>query len=584
MTAIRVNRRSVLRGIAASGAAGALGALLAACGGGNTATDTPKPAATTGGAAPTTAAPTTAAATTAPAPTTATTGGATQAAPATVSSAPTTAATQAASAVKKGGTLKAGTDGDMLTFDPLTSGAYADREIYYNLYDSLVAIDANLKIIPSLAESWETPDPKTYIFHLRKDVKFHDGTDFNADAVKFNLNRYLTDPKSVRAPEINSIQTIDVVDPSTVKLSLKAPFAPLLANLVDRAGMMLSPKAVQALGNDALAQKPVMAGSGPYMFVEWMKDDHTTLQRNPNYWKKDASGTQLPYLDKITYRPITDATVLLTNLKTGDLDVSYSIAAKDVAGVKSGSELMLKDAPGLGFNGISFNVTKPPFDKKEVRQAVAEILDRDQINKTVFFGVNTVGQGPIPPSSWAFDAGLKPYGGNVDKAKQYLAAAGMASGVSFELKIGSGSPTTTQLAQLLKDQMAKAGMNVTLTQEERTTLSNDQNTGNFQMLLFGWSGRIDPDGNLYNIFHTGGGLNYGKYSSPQVDDLLDKARAASDQAQRKDLYQQAQKAIVDDAAMAFYNFVPAYLVTQPKVQGVQLYPDFMMRFESAWLK
>jgi peptide/nickel transport system substrate-binding protein len=583
MALTRVNRRLVLRGIAAAGASGVLGALLAACGG-STATDTPKPAATTGTTG-TTSAPTTAAAQptaasgSAPA---ATTGAATQPAPATVGS----AATQAASTgpVKKGGTLKAGTDGDMLTFDPLTSGAYADREIYYNLYDSLVAIDTSLKIIPSLAESWETPDPMTYIFHLRKDVKFHDGTDFNADAVKFNLNRYLTDPKSVRAPEINSIQTIDVVDPYTVRLSLKAPFAPLLANLVDRAGMMLSPKAVQTLGNDTLAQKPTAAGSGPYMFVEWVTNDHTTLQRNPNYWKKDAAGNQLPYLDKLTYRPITDATVLLANLKTGDLDVSYSIAAKDVSSVKSGSELILKDAPGLGFNGLGFNVTKPPFDKKEVRQAVAEVLDRDQINKTVFFGVNTVGQGPIPPSSWAFDAGLKPYSGSVDKAKQYLAAAGMPNGVSFELKIASGSPTTTQFAQLLKDQLAKAGITMTITQEERATLSNDQNTGNFQMLLFGWSGRIDPDGNLYNIFHTGGGLNYGKYSSPQVDSLLEKARATSDQAQRKDLYQQAQKLIVDDAAMAFYSFVPAYLITRPNVQGMQLYPDFMMRFEGAWLK
>ena len=491
----------------------------------------------------------------------------------------------AAGAVKKGGTLKAGLDGDILSFDPLTSGAYADREVFYNMYDSLVAIDTNLKIIPALAESWDIPDPKTYIFHLRKDVKFHDGTDFNADAVKFNLNRYLTDPKSVRGPEINSIQTIDVVDPYTVKLTLKTAFGPLLANLVDRAGMMLSPKAIQSLGPDALVQKPLNAGSGAFKFVEWLKDDHITLERNPNYWKKDAAGNALPYLDKITYRPITDATVLLANLRTGDLDISYSIASKDVAGVKSGSELVLKETPGLNWNSIEFNTAKEPFNKKELRQAVAEALDRDQINKTVYFGVNQVGQGPIPPSSWAYDANLKPYGANIDKAKQYLAAGGMPSGFSFELKISSGSPTTTQLAQLVKDQLAKAGMNVTIVQQERTKTNDDQNNGNFQCILpFTWSGRIDPDGNLFNIFHTGGGLNYGKLTDPQVDDLLEKARAAGDQAQRKDLYQQAQKLIVDDAPVAFYGYAPAYLVSQPKVQGVSLYPDFMMRFDSAWLK
>jgi peptide/nickel transport system substrate-binding protein len=229
-------------------------------------------------------------------------------------------------------------------------------------------------------------------------------------------------------------------------------------------------------------------------------------------------------------------------------------------------------------------VTKDPFTKKELRQAVCEALDRDQINKTVYFGVNTVGQGAIPPSSWAFDANYKPYGANIAKAKEYLAAGGQPNGFTFDLKIGSGSPTTTQLAQLIKDQMAKAGITMNIVQEERTTLSNDQMSGNFQMVTFGWSGRPDPDGNLYNIFHTGGGLNYGAYSSPQVDDLLEKARAASDQAQRKDLYQQAQKLIVGDGAMAFYGFTPAYLISRPNVQGVQLYPDFMMRFDGAWLK
>ncbi|MDQ6907214.1 MAG: ABC transporter substrate-binding protein [Chloroflexota bacterium] len=568
MIPVPLSRRTMLRGIAAAGASGALGALLAACGGSSAAaTNTAAPAATKPAGAATTQ-PAAAASGVA--------GGAPTAAGAT--SAP------AAGAVKKGGTLKAGLDGDILTFDPLTSGAYADREVYYNVYDTLVAFDTNLQIVPALAEKWETPDPKTYIFHIRQGVKFHDGTDLNADAVKFNIDRYLTDKTSRRKAEIDTITSVDVMDPYTVKFSLKAPFAPLLPTLADRAGMILSPKVVQALGPDALAAKPVGAGSGPFKFVEAVKDDHITFERNPNYWKKDAAGNQLPYVDKLIYRPILDATVLLANLKTGDLDISYSIAAKDVAGVKSGSELVIKDVAGLGFNGLGFNVAKEPFNKKELRQAVAEALDRDQINKTVYFGVNTVAQGAIPPSSWAFDANYKPYGANIAKAKEYLKAGGKPDGFTFDFKVGSGSPTTTQLAQLIKDQLAKAGITANLVQEERTTLSNDQNMGNFQMLIFGWSGRADPDGNLYNIFHTGGGLNYGGYSSPMVDDLLEKARAAGDQAQRKDLYQQAQKLIVDDAAMAFYSFVPAYLVMQPKVQGVQLYPDFMMRFDGAWLK
>jgi len=557
----RLSRRTMLRGIAAAGASGALGALLAACGGGSpAATNTAAPAATKP-----------AGATTQPAAASGVAGGA-----------PTAAA---AAAIKKGGTLKAGLSGsDILSLDPMTSGAIIDREIYYNIYDSLVAMDVNAQIIPALAEKWETPDPKTYIFRLRQGVKFHDGTDFNADAVKANITRYQTDPKSLRKAELDTITSVDVMDPYTVKFTLKVAFSPLLATLVDRAGMMLSPTAVQALGPDGVVQKPVGAGTGPFKFVEWIKNDHITVERNPNYWKKDASGGALPYLDKITYRPIADATVLLANIQTGDLDALYTISGKDVAGVKSGNTLTFKDSPGIGFSGFEFNTAKEPFNKKEFRQAFAEALDRDQILKTVNFSVGQTAQGPIQPSSWAYDPNFKPYGGNVDKAKEYLKAGGSPGGFACELLIASGSPTTTQLAQLVKDQVAKAGIILTINQEEGAKQSADQTSGNFQIVPFGWSGRIDPDGNIYNNFHTGGGLNYGKYSNPQADDLMEKARVASDQAERKSLYQQAQKIIVDDAAHAFYYFSPNYLITQPKVQGMQLYPDYMMRFDSAWLK
>lgn len=570
----RLSRRLVLRGVAAAGATSALGALLAACGS-SSATATPKPAATaaaTSGAVGTTGAP----ATTAPA--VATTGSAPAAGSA-------TAATQApsAGAPKKGGTLRAAQSNENATLDPLTSGFVSERQAYYNMYDSLVAIDTNLKIIPSLAESWETPDPKTYIFHLRKGVKFHDGTDFNADAVKFNLDRYLHEKKSARVGEISFVQTTDVVDPYTVKVSLKAPFAPFLANLVDRAGMMLSPKAVQGGGAD-FSRKPVGAGTGAFKFVEWVNNDHLTLERNPNYWKKDASGNQLPFLDKVIFRPITDSTVMLANLKTGDVDASYYVPPKDVAGLKSSQDIVLRSVPGLSFDAFEFNTVKEPFNKKELRQAVAEALDRAQISKTVYFGTEQVGYGPIPPSSWAFDPTLTPYTGSPDKAKQYLKAGGQPNGFTFEYKLGGGNPVSLQLLQLVKDQLAKAGITLNITQLEAAKIQADARAGNFQATGYGWSGRIDPDGNIYNQLHTGGGLADTKYSNPQVDDLLDKTRAASDQAQRKTLFQQAQKLIVEDAPMAWWGFAPAYLLTRPTVQGMQIYADYIMRFDVAWLK
>ncbi len=565
LTDARLGRRATLRGMAATGAAGALGALLAACGGGTTtATDTAAPSATKASGSAT-------APTVPPQPGT------------TIASQTPSGAAQGGGTPKKGGTIKAGLDSDVITLDPLDSGAYTDREVFYNMYDALVAIDTRLQIIPALAEKWETPDPKTYIFHLRQGVKFHDGTDFNADAVKWNIERYLTDKNTRRKTELDSIQTVEVMDPYTVKFALKTPFAPLLANLVDRAGMMLSPKAVQAGGAD-FARKPLGAGTGAFRFVEWVKDDHVALERNPNYWKKDASGASLPYIDKLIYRPIVDETVLLTNLKTGDLDVYYTVPGKDYASVKGGSELVLQETPGLSYNSFEFNTTTEPFNKKELRQAVSEAIDRAQINKTVFFGVRQVGYGPIPPSSWAFDANLKPYAGDVNKAKEYLKAGGKPDGFAFDMKITAGSPQATQFAQLIKDQVAKAGITMNIVQLENAKAEADRQASNFQATGYNWSGRIDPDGNMYNQLHTGGSLADTKYANPQADDLLEKARAGTDQAQRKALYQQIQKLVVDDAPFVWYTFMPAYLVTRPNVQGMQVYADFMMRFAGAWLK
>ena len=493
------------------------------------------------------------------------------------------APTTASGAPKMGGELHAAQTNENATLDPLTSGFVSERQAYYNMYDSLVAVDKDLKIIPWLAESWETPDSTTYIFHLRKGVKFHDGTDFDAEAVRFNLDRYQNDEKSARKGEISFIKTIEVMDTNTVKVTMKAPFAPFLANLVDRAGMMLSPTAVKAGGAD-FSRKPVGGGTGAFKFVEWVNNDHLTLERNPNYWLKDASGNQLPYLERIVFRSITDTTVLLTNLRTGNIDSAYAIPPKDIASVKSDTEVVLQSAPGLSFDAFEFNTQAPPFDKKELRQAVAEALDREQIRNTIFFGTSQVGYGPIPPSSWAFDPAFKPYTGSVEKAKQYLAAGGRPDGFEFEYKLAAGSPVGLQLLQLVKDQLANAGITLNITQLDAPTIQSQVRAGNFQGAGYNWSGRIDPDGNIYNQLHTGGGLADTRYSNAQVDDLLDKTRSASDQDQRKTSFQQAQKLFVDDAPMAWYAFQPAYLLTRPSVQGMQIYADFIMRFHSAWLK
>ena len=310
--------------------------------------------------------------------------------------------------------------------------------------------------MPALAESWDTPDPQTYVFHLRKGVKFHDGTDFNAEAVKFSLDRGRTTESSPRKTELSDVTAVDAVDPSTVKVALKAPSAPFLATLVDRAGMILSPDAVKK-GGDDYTRSPLGGGTGAFKFVEWVKGDHITLEKNPNYWKSDASGNKLPFADKVTYRFFPDENVRLTNLKTGDVDVIYRMPQKDVADVKQSKDIVYKDAPGLAWYGIEINAKQPPFDDKNVRLAFDYAIDREQIIKTVFFNVDTEAQSPMSPAlTWAYDASVaKPFTHDVNKAKQLLSQAGK-NNVSFTLEV-TNSPLNIQEGQLVKDQLAEVG-------------------------------------------------------------------------------------------------------------------------------
>ncbi len=470
---------------------------------------------------------------------------------------------------KTGGTLRVALESELRVLDPVRSSQLVEREVFYNMYESLVAIDAKLTIQPLLAIKWETPDPTTYVFTLRTGVKFHDGTPFNAAAVKFNIDRILTGANP-RKPELVSVQSVEVKDPTTVIFHLKNPDAALLAQLVDRAGMMLSPDAVRKAGAD-LPLRPIGAGTGPFQFVEWKRDDHLTLRKNPNYWRAG-----LPYLDEIIFRPITNTDAIVAGLKTGDIDVARKISFKDVASVRSNPDLIYKEVPGLSWWGIRLNRAGGPFADLAKAKAVAIAVDKAQIQKTVFFNVGVVSYGPIAPSSWAFDPTEKIY----DKADVAKAKA-TATGFSFTLKTDD-QPDNVQAATLVKDQLAKAGITANIQVQLFAQLLNDLDDHKFDAAVLGWSGRIDPDGNMYVHFHTGAGNNYGRYSNAQVDKLMDDARIAGDQAKRKQLYQDAQRILVTEVAHIFYRHDVAPQITSNKVHNYSLIPDGMFRFAETW--
>src|SRR5438094_283199 len=276
-----------------------------------------------------------------------------------------------------GGSITFGLENDVSNLDPMLSGLFVDRNIMSAMYDSLVRVTPKGDIIPWLADKWETSsDGKTVTFTLRTDVKYHDGTAFDADSVKWNIERYKTTQGSLRTADLASVDSVTVVDAKTVKFNLKSAFAPLLGALVDRAGMMVSKGVQTAVGAD-FTLKPFKAGTGPFILTEAVKGDHYTLEKNPNWWGKDKDGSKLPYLDKITVRPITDADVALTNLRTGNAQVLNRINGKDVAAVKADSTLSYLEVGSFSWNSLVPNEA-PGFIFSDHRyvKAVSMALDR----------------------------------------------------------------------------------------------------------------------------------------------------------------------------------------------------------------
>src|SRR5437667_3428936 len=381
---------------------------------------------------------------------------------------------------RKGGTLRVGFYIEAATMDPHFSGSKIDRQVYHNIYEPLVTLDVKLGIKPGLAEAWQQPDARTLIFKLRRGVKFHDGTDFNAEAARFNFNRMKTEPKSVRKGEVANIESVDVVDPHTIRINLKKPDAALLATLTDRAGMMISPKVVQDRGAE-LQRNAKGAGTGPFEFVEWVKDAHLLIKRNESYWNKQG----VPYLDRIRYRPIPDDTVKLQSLQAGEIDVMDYVQPRDVAAVKADKNLVILDVPSPAAFAYQINHTRPPFNVKALRQAVAYALDLDQIVKGVWLNVGVPANGPIPPTSWAYDSTIPPIRRDLARARAKLAEGGRPNGFPFTMTTAN-IPINVQESEVIQAQLREAGITMKIKLVDSATLLSDGNSRNFDMISYQW--------------------------------------------------------------------------------------------------
>ncbi|HEY0208958.1 ABC transporter substrate-binding protein [Acerihabitans sp.] len=464
-----------------------------------------------------------------------------------------------------------GSDPDML--DPHLARTYYGRFVFAAMCDRLVDVDDKLQVVPGLATDWKySDDGKTLTMNLRQGVTFQDGEAFNAQAVKFNIERALTLPGSLRKSELSSVASVEATGPFSVTFHLKNPDAALLSQLTDRAGTMLAP---QAAAKDNFAAHPVC--SGPYRFDSRVQQDRIVLTRYENYWNKQAY-----HFDKVIFMPIPDASVRLANLRAGDLDLTEGIAASDVKTVEANPKLTLAKVTGLGYMGLTFNIANgkanpnDPFAKDaRVREAFSLSLDRDAINQVAFEGQYTPANQPFSPVS-PYHVNLPVSPRDVAKAKSLLAAAGVTTPVETTILVAN-SPQAQQVGQVIQALAGEAGFNVHLQTTEFATLLDRQQRGDFQVSMSGWSGRPDPDGSIYSFIHSKGNLNDGRYGNPQVDDWLQQARGTSDPAKRQALYNQIVAQLQQDMPLAYLYFEPRIFGMSKKISGFKPYPDGLIR-------
>jgi peptide/nickel transport system substrate-binding protein len=479
-------------------------------------------------------------------------------------------------------------DPDIL--DPSLSRTYVGRIIYEHMCEKLYEIDENLRIYPQLAAEMPTfsDGGKTVTIKLRQGVKFNDGTPMDAEAVRYSLDRHLTMKGSSRRSELESVNVIEVVDPLTVRLRLKASFSPIVTMLADRAGMPVSPTQANKLG-DKFGTAPVCVG--PWAFAERVPQDRIVLEKSKHYF--DPGQAQF---DRIVFRIIPDDNVRLANLRSGDIDMMHLVAPTDAASLKKEGRFEMARVTGLHYQSLTINLHNkngkntpqvdlgtPLANDPRVREALDLSIDREALNQVAWDGQYTPGCTPVSPVSPFYDKGRKCPTRDVAKAKKLLADAGLAGGYSFEMTIVN-DPQQRRVGEIIQGMAKEAGFDISLRPSEFASALKDDDSGKLQVFLVGWSGRVDPDGNIH-LFHTcGGSLNTTGACNQDIDALLNKAREASDMAQRTALYKEAIDKMVLERRNLIYLYHQSYLVAYPKnLKNYKAVPDGLIRLKgTSW--
>lgn len=564
-TQLRLSRRRFLTGIATLSTAGALGALLAACGG---TPDTPTTAVNTNPAP-------TVAATQAPVTinqnvaATSTRSTAATGAGATRSAAIPTPTTAAAPTGATGGSFIFSRAVDSDNLDPVTQDGNINIWVFMNIYDQLIRVsDDGLTLQPMLAEKWEVaPDGLTYTFHLRKGVLFSDGTPLKASDVVYSLKRAKDTPKSPWSFTYEPVKDITAPDDSTVVITLNQVWAPFLADISMFNSSIISEAFAKKVGEGKLVEQTM--GTGPFTLAEWKKGEYILLKKNAKYWEKG-----LPLLDQVKITVVPDDNSRILQMQGGDIDGMYDVPLSRVADLKKDAKLQVGLYTSTYNNFIVLNTRNAPLNDVKVRQALNYATDKQALINVVNFGVGEFSNSFMPNGALYWNKDQKGYPFDLDKAKQLIKESSIPNGGKVAIMVRAGGATALQLATVLKDMWLKIGIDLDIQQVEATIATSNYRANKFEMYASGWTNDIiDPDELVsYAIlpeqtqnYHTG-------WVNQQAIDAAKQARATLDDATRRKLYYQVQDLHMQDAPFIYLYTLPYVDVLKKQVQGFVHHP------------
>jgi peptide/nickel transport system substrate-binding protein len=482
-----------------------------------------------------------------------------------------------AAAQTRGGSATIGVEQDIAGFDPLIVGVYDTGQAATArlIFDTLTKLDENAKPVPSLALSWSpSQDFKTWTFKLRPGVKFQDGSPFNAAAVAFNYQRWIDPNNHCRcAAYLTAIDKVEATDELTVVFHLKAP-APNLAALqapTNPWNSIHSPKALEE-SKEGYNRHPV--GTGPFMLKSWQSGDRLVLERNPDYWDKDR-----PYLDQVVIRPLPDNTARFASVVSGETDIIWHDRAEDIVKAKKNPALAVHEYAGSGAQVYAFNTKRPPFDDVRVRQALRMSLDLKTISDVVFEGLWKPAKDPWGPGSFVQckDTGAFPF--DPEKAKALLKEYGKP--VDFKMVV-TATPRGRQIGQIFQEMWRDVGVAMTIDQVDQTALVTKAFKRDFDMTPWRIVDFPDPDLQAYANFHTGSPVNLSNYSNPEVDKLLEEARASGDQEKRVDLYCRLAQ-LLNHEVPWFWTLDNHYFsIAKPQLKGLPKQYSDIIDLSVAW--